>query len=131
VVTASTLAQLLAITDNDSGALGGTATVVHPLVHVGTWELLVGNSGDDVLATVELRVRDDAPTIQATVDLVAAARLGQSEYAGEPVQSSVVRTGGYLLLEAPAVQGGWYARMPNHWDSRTLQAQDKFVCLPL
>jgi hypothetical protein len=125
------LAQLLTTTDHDSGALGGTATVVHPLREVGTWELLVGNAGHDVLATVELRVRDDAPTMQATVDLVAAARLGQSEYAGEPVQSMLVRTGGYLQLQAPAVEREWYARLPNQWDSRVLQSHDKFVCLPL
>lgn len=141
----SVMTGLLTVTEHDSGALGGTAAIAHPLGQAGDWELVVGRAAGLPLATVELRVRDDAASSVAAVDLSATDRAGRSRYAGEPVDVLSVRTGGYVRLQALEVGGALYALLrpsPTSqtpglaaggapWDSRVLQARDLFVCLPL
>jgi hypothetical protein len=138
--------EKLTIFDFDSAALAGTASVLHALREAGEWTATVFREQGRPLASTEIRVRDDAVTWLASVDLSTVEQAGRARWAGEPVNSQVVRTGGYLQLQASQLPGGFFVTLARSgpasdrvvgtqheisWDSRSLTPNDLFVCLPL
>jgi hypothetical protein len=126
------LNETLTVTDFDSGALAGTASVLHPLREAGEWQLTVFREESSPLATTLIRVRKDGTAPLAAIDLSALERDGTAP----PVTTGPIRTGGYLQLNASRLPGGYFATLshPSYdrsWDSRVLVPDDLFVCLPL
>lgn len=152
------LSSALSVIDLDSALLAGTAIIAHQLTQAGDWELTASGANDRPLATVAIRVRGDASS------MVAAVELGSAQGEPHPLcganintttnpdteNSFSVRTGGYLRLRAAGVRGGAHALLRRvasstgeaaadpaamtpdaAWDSRVLQPGDVFVCMPL
>src|SRR5262250_1239287 len=122
----TTLPSAFTQIDLDSGALAGSANVVHRLNEVGDWLLNVCRKEAVVLATIRLRVREDGTQLSASVDLSAAEIAGSTRYLGDPTLELTVRKGAYLRLHASSGQAGLFAVLRSAkdesvvWDSRQL-----------
>jgi hypothetical protein len=142
IVMPARIDERLLVVNLDSGALAGTATIVHPLAKAGNWTLTVRRADGPALTSFSIQVRDDAEKFVAAVDLSTAEREGRGSGAVNPSATLRVRTGGHLALFCSQPRAGYAAALDpsdpqraacgkHSWDSQQLQKGDQFVCMPL
>lgn len=118
----------------DSAALSVLGMLVHPLPEKGAFELTVSSGGVRV-ATLPVRIDEEAGTTQVDVDLAALDRRVQGRAAAAPASEAVVGPKGYLVLHVSAGAGEYVTVLTDRharerkplFDNRKLQAGDLFV----